>query len=864
MLNSIVDDSLKIRKSENRVNNNNMRAFRANNNKLEKSPERDGLDKNKKQNGLIITLGSIAAVLAALGIICYSKGKGVEEANKSFKDKMKDGWKLLFGKGEKAAASADEEALKAAEKAKKAEEEAKKAAEEAEAAKKKADEEAAKKLEEERKLNEEEHKISLKQLMEKDDINIYLKRSAKTDDTEVAELIYNDLKKKNLSINYSTLVHMPDRYIYPANVVIEKALETTSPLEKESLLAKAADLLTNNKRIHSFLSEGIAQKLSEISKELEKLYQTKGVEFKHKGYDKTLHKKSIDMLKQHSYQYRMSTKDIPFEVDYELYQKLLKESEEYKDFFGKKTDPMHWGDKVKPFLCDVFPKMIKEEGDIAAKESLYEKYLLLLKNKHGQTQYTEEYFKKLLEMNEIFYKDGKEAAEKLGLEKYDFVQEEIEKVMDEYIFSKFKLESIATHEEKFELAKQVITRSNSKFLNFFSDDVRYEHVAKGLKQMWIETGSEKYFKEALDILEKNKDIKQALNFIESMDAYAGKHAEQSPEFKAFLSKKQNEYKEIIENNVNSVIKKFEKTSLKESFDKMISSNKEFPAAIDDIAKSNGISAEQVREKMMSGDYETIRSVLKDAIVKSDSEGFLFKEAKASPIWDDIINYLGNIEEVVKDPVELEKLKNYRIRAIGAKVLEFKKTNPDVANGYMKLLKEEITNVIYGTSKNGLTKEAVNQNVINELAKEIGDLIYVPYPEKTIYETMERCMEKTSNVEYSTWKNLRAQIKERLKIEDWSDEDFYEYFKRFFGGGRGSGKTIHQSKESAIDVLNKYLDGNKLSPDSSPEEIKAAYRKLALKYHPDKCVQNGENPEVNKEIFQEIGNAYDALKKSMGN
>ena len=48
----------------------------------------------------------------------------------------------------------------------------------------------------------------------------------------------------------------------------------------------------------------------------------------------------------------------------------------------------------------------------------------------------------------------------------------------------------------------------------------------------------------------------------------------------------------------------------------------------------------------------------------------------------------------------------------------------------------------------------------------------------------------------------------------------------------------------------------LDRDASPQQIKKAYFKAALKHHPDK---NPDNPEQAKEKFQQVGNAYEVLK-----
>jgi len=67
-----------------------------------------------------------------------------------------------------------------------------------------------------------------------------------------------------------------------------------------------------------------------------------------------------------------------------------------------------------------------------------------------------------------------------------------------------------------------------------------------------------------------------------------------------------------------------------------------------------------------------------------------------------------------------------------------------------------------------------------------------------------------------------------------------------------------------DNLESAYAALEINPDAADEEIRKAYRKMAVKYHPDKVAYLGENlKNQSNEKFQQLNAAYEKIKKVRG-
>ena len=67
----------------------------------------------------------------------------------------------------------------------------------------------------------------------------------------------------------------------------------------------------------------------------------------------------------------------------------------------------------------------------------------------------------------------------------------------------------------------------------------------------------------------------------------------------------------------------------------------------------------------------------------------------------------------------------------------------------------------------------------------------------------------------------------------------------------------KNTESAYKILE-------VDAKASDEEVKKAYRKMAIKFHPDKVAHLGDEFQVSaKEKFQKVNEAFETIKKERG-
>ena len=116
--------------------------------------------------------------------------------------------------------------------------------------------------------------------------------------------------------------------------------------------------------------------------------------------------------------------------------------------------------------------------------------------------------------------------------------------------------------------------------------------------------------------------------------------------------------------------------------------------------------------------------------------------------------------------------------------------------------------------------------------------------------------------------LRLQLMQYLfgiaKADGLVDDKEYQLLEQIARGLRIENNEFNSLKAMFYTNSASYYDVLNLSKSANDDEVKKAYRKLAVEYHPDKVANLGaDHQEASKIKFQKILEAYENIKKDRG-
>jgi len=144
---------------------------------------------------------------------------------------------------------------------------------------------------------------------------------------------------------------------------------------------------------------------------------------------------------------------------------------------------------------------------------------------------------------------------------------------------------------------------------------------------------------------------------------------------------------------------------------------------------------------------------------------------------------------------------------------------------------------------------------NEALALLRDLLQQNIPVTDVCHQIQRNMDHASRLQLLHFLFGIAQADGVITDEELK---LVTYISQNLGISNKDFESIKSMFVKNVDAAYKILE---IEPTASDEEIKKAYRKMAIKYHPDKVSYLGEEFQLSaKEKFQKVNEAYEEIRK----
>ncbi|WP_462281372.1 TerB family tellurite resistance protein [Salinivirga cyanobacteriivorans] len=152
-------------------------------------------------------------------------------------------------------------------------------------------------------------------------------------------------------------------------------------------------------------------------------------------------------------------------------------------------------------------------------------------------------------------------------------------------------------------------------------------------------------------------------------------------------------------------------------------------------------------------------------------------------------------------------------------------------------------------------QAFGPDAASEALRMLRDILKQNIPLNEVCAQIEANMDYASRTQLLHFLYGIAQADGQIDKSEQKVIDEIGYRIGVSAGDIGSVRSMFVKNTNwAYDVLE-------VKPDASNEEVKKAYRKMAVKYHPDKVSHLGEDfQQKAKDKFQKLSEAYETIKK----